>query len=50
MANPAGWPSLADQLTVAESLFDFDGQQRVAAWLDEQEGLVDNADFEVCLT
>jgi hypothetical protein len=45
MTNPAGWPSLADQLTVAESLFDFDGQQRVAAWLDEQEGLVDNADF-----
>jgi hypothetical protein len=45
MTNPAGWPSLADQLAVAESLFDFDGQQRVAAWLDEQEGLVENADF-----
>jgi hypothetical protein len=45
MTNPASWPSLADQLSVAESLFGFGGQQRVAAWLDEQEGLVDNADF-----
>ena len=45
MTNPASWPSLADQLTIAESLFGFDGQQRVAAWLDEQEGLIDNADF-----
>lgn len=45
MTNLASWPSLADQLTVAESLFDFDGQQRVAAWLEELEGFVDNADF-----
>jgi hypothetical protein len=45
MTDPASWPSLADQLTIAESLFGHDGRQRVAAWLDEQEGLVDNADF-----
>lgn len=45
MTNPASWPSLADQLMIAESLFGHDGRQRVAAWLDGQASYIDNADF-----
>lgn len=41
----AHWPSLADQVTVATTLFGGDGEQRVAEWLDTQLSFVDDADF-----
>lgn len=36
----ARWPSLADQVTVAEALYGNDGERFVAEWLDTQLGFV----------
>lgn len=39
------WPSLADQLALAEQLFGTSGQRKVAEWVDEQAGLVGDTQF-----
>ena len=39
------WPSLADQVTVATTLFGDAGERLVSEWLDTQLGLVGDAEF-----
>ena len=41
----ARWPSLADQVTVADALYGDDGGRLVAEWLDTQLGFVADAEF-----
>ena len=39
------WPSLADQVAVANRLYGRDGERMVADWVDRQLGLVGDMDF-----
>ena len=41
----ARWPSLADQVTVADALYGDDGERLVAEWLDTQLSFVADAKF-----
>jgi hypothetical protein len=45
MDSPADWPSLADELELAEELFGPRGYDLVASWLESEAARVDDPDF-----
>jgi hypothetical protein len=45
MRNPAGWPSLSDQIELADALFGRAGDRLLTAWLEEQIARIDDPEF-----
>ena len=45
MDSPSDWPSLADELELADELFGHRGYDLVASWLERQAARVDDPDL-----
>ena len=45
MRNPGGWPSLSDQIELADALFGRAGDRLLTAWLEEQVARIDDPEF-----
>jgi hypothetical protein len=45
MRSPTGWPSLSDQVELADALFGGAGRRLLAAWLEEQIARIDDPEF-----
>jgi RimJ/RimL family protein N-acetyltransferase len=45
MRNPGGWPSLSDQIELADALFGGAGRRLLTAWFEEQVARIDDPAF-----